>query len=618
MSVVAEPLAERAGVYNAGAPPAPSRAVWAADRAIARGLTRRWVWREAPATASAATGSSLADRVLHARGLIGDAAPAFLEPTLKHLHDPSLMPGLDRAAERILAAARAGEAIIVYGDYDADGITATAILVHMLRHIAPGCCVGTYVPHRLDEGYGLNSVAIRELAASGARVIVTVDCGVTAAEPARAAKAAGVDLIITDHHNPPTDPAQWPDAYAVVHPRVPGSAYPFADLCGAGVAYKLAWRLATLARGAARVDEGTRGLLIELLAFAALGSIADVVPLAGENRVIASFGLGRIKHSPLVGLRALVSASGLDGEKVDAWDVAFKLAPRLNACGRMAHAGAAVELFTTNDAGRAAAIARDLTARNAERQAVERAIFESAAARVERDGLAADDRRALVLADAEWHAGVVGIVCSRLVERFGRPTILLRDEGGECHGSGRSIDGFNLHAGLEAAADLLTRFGGHDMAVGLRLPSDKLAEFTERFTAHANQHLAPDDLVPVLAVDARASGHELTLDAAKRLERLAPFGRGNPAVSVLLEDLVLDTPPTPLGKSGDHLALLLRDAGEAAGRGDRTLRVIGWKWGERRAQLRSGSRFDVVVRPNISRWNGRESVEPELLDLRPR
>lgn len=618
MSVVAEPLAERAGVYNAGAPPAPSRAVWAADRAIARGLTRRWVWREAPATASAATGSSLADRVLHARGLIGDAAPAFLEPTLKHLHDPSLMPGLDRAAERILAAARAGEAIIVYGDYDADGITATAILVHMLRHIAPGCRVGTYVPHRLDEGYGLNSVAIRELAASGARVIVTVDCGVTAAEPARAAKAAGVDLIITDHHNPPTDPAQWPDAYAVVHPRVPGSAYPFADLCGAGVAYKLAWRLATLARGAARVDEGTRGLLIELLAFAALGSIADVVPLAGENRVIASFGLGRIKHSPLVGLRALVSASGLDGEKVDAWDVAFKLAPRLNACGRMAHAGAAVELFTTNDAGRAAAIARDLTARNAERQAVERAIFESAAARVERDGLAADDRRALVLADAEWHAGVVGIVCSRLVERFGRPTILLRDEGGECHGSGRSIDGFNLHAGLEAAADLLTRFGGHDMAVGLRLPSDKLAEFTERFTAHANQHLTPDDLVPVLAVDARASGHELTLDAAKRLERLAPFGRGNPAVSVLLEDLVLDTPPTPLGKSGDHLALLLRDAGEAAGRGGRTLRVIGWKWGERRAHLRAGSRFDAVVRPNISRWNGRESVEPELLDLRPR
>lgn len=591
---------------------------------IEKGLTARWRWREPTGTPDPRTDSAngtglepLAARVLGARNLLGRGAAAwFLEPSLLHLHDPSLMPDMDRAAARLLGAVRARERIAIYGDYDVDGITATAILFHMLRTLSPDADVVTYVPHRLEEGYGLNSDAIASLADAGARVIVSVDCGITAVEPALRAKARGVDLVITDHHNPPARAEDLPGAFAVVHPRLPGSAYPFGDLSGAGVAYKLAWRLATMDAGGPRVHPAVRALLVDLLAFAALGTIADVVPLVGENRVIARFGLQRIKHCnpendpahPLRGLRALVESAGLNGERIGALDVGFRLAPRLNASGRMGHARDAVELFTTADPVRAAELAAILTAQNTLRRSVEKGIFEEARERADAAGMTGTEKRAVVLADERWHPGVVGIVCSRMVERYSRPTILMQRRDGFCHGSGRSVDGFNLHGALAGCSSMLEKFGGHDMAAGLTLREERLAEFTMAFTAIANGALRADDLFPSVEIDCGASLPEMSVPALDQLERLSPFGRGNPEVRVLLRGVQVASPAQYLGTSALHIGLHVRQ-------GSTVVRLIGWGWGERRDLFRPGCALDIVVKPRLSRWNGRVSVEPEICDV---
>lgn len=577
------------------------------------GLTSRWTFRNAARAAAAEL--PLVDRVLAARGIEAASAGDFLDPRLVHLHDPSLIPDMDRAAARLLEALKSGEVIAIYGDYDVDGITATAMLYHMFGAIAPEALrerVITYVPHRIEEGYGLNSEAISELARRGAKVIVSVDCGVTAVAPAKRAREEGVDLIITDHHNTPAEGEPLPDAFALVHPRRPGSAYPFGDLSGAGVAYKLAWRLATMHERSPRLSPAMRALLIDLLAFAALGTIADVVPLVGENRVIARFGLGRIKHSPFTGLRALVEASGLGGESVDAMDVGFKLAPRLNAAGRLGHAKDAVELFTIAGEERASTIARELTARNNERRQVERAIFEQAREMAESAGMTSADRRAIVLAHEDWHAGVVGIVCSRMVEQYARPTILMQKRDGACHGSGRSIEGFNLHGGLASCAEFLDKFGGHDMAAGLHLAEPKLPAFAEAFIDHANSRITEDMLRPLLTADCEACLEELTPDVVRALGRLEPFGRDNPAVAVVLRSVRLAGPPKTFGSNAKHLSLMLI-GGESS---SRVLRAVGWNWAEHAENFATGGTLDVVVRPAINTFNGRTTVEPLIEDVR--
>ena len=578
-----------------------------------RGLTRIWSRGECVPDVARLPGvllEPLPARVMAARGLLDEGASAFLEPSLRMLHDPSLLDGLDRTVERVLEAAAAGEPIAVYGDYDVDGVTATAILVRTLRAIAPGARVLTYIPHRIDEGYGLNAEAIRSLASEGARVIVSVDCGITATGPADVARDLGVDLIITDHHNGAARAEELPRAYAIVHPRKPGSTYPFGDLCGAGVAYKIAWRLCTMHAGSARLPQELRELLVELLALAALGVVADVVPLQGENRVIARHGLSRIRTSPFVGLRALVRASGLDGERVDAEGVGFSLAPRLNACGRLGHAREALELMLTEDAARATEIAQSLTKLNDQRRGVERRIVEQATEMARACGMDGPDVRAVVLAHEEWHAGVVGIVCSRLVERFGRPTILMQRQNGLLVGSGRSIEGFSLHGALEACAEHLHGFGGHDMAAGVKVAPERLDAFVGAFVAHANAKLRPEDLVTRVRYDCDAPMHELTLPAVRQLESLAPFGNGNPPVRVRLTGLRMSKRPEPFGKHGGHLKFEVKDR-------DRSLRLLAWNWGSRHAEtaasIPAGARIDALVVPKVSSWSG--LVEPELVDL---
>jgi single-stranded-DNA-specific exonuclease len=563
----------------------------------------------------AATGRPLAERILAARGLTdpGEAA-AFLEPSLHALPAPRGLPGASAAAERIVRAVRGGERIAIYGDYDVDGMTATAILAHVIRALRPDADLVSYVPHRLEEGYGLNAPALEQLAAEGVRLVVTVDCGITARAEVAAGRAAGLDVIVTDHHELPAGgPDALPDAIAV-HPRLPGSTYPTGDLCGAGVAFKLAWRIAQVWAGSESVGKVAREALVTVLPLVALGTIADVVPLTGENRILTAYGLRTIKAAPIDGLRALIEASGLMGEDIDDERVGFVLAPRLNACGRMGHARDAVRLLTDAAGAEAETIARELARLNEQRQRTERRILEQAAGMAEELGMTGEDRRAIVLAHADWHPGVVGIVCSRLVERFGRPAVLLQDAGdGTLKGSARSIDGYSIHAGLTACAEHLERFGGHDAAAGMALAADRLEPFRAALIEHANRHIAPADLVPRLLVDVDARLGELTRESVMAVRRLGPFGRGNRRPVLRLAGVqVADA--RRMGGELQHLALQVRDPRAGAGGG--TLRAVWFGGGEHAAALVPGRRVDLAVEPRLNRWRGTERVEGHVRDVR--
>lgn len=581
-----------------------------------RGLTRRWRYRtgaDHDQTAPEPSGE-LITRLLAARGFTDRAdIERFTRPKLSHLHAPRLLPGAERAAERLVDAIRKREPIAIYGDYDVDGITATAILYHTLRAADPNSDIRTYVPHRLDEGYGLNSEAIRQLAREGARVIVSVDCGITAIEPARIAREDGVDLIITDHHNPPSEGDALPDAYAIVHPRLPGSQYPFGELCGAGVAFKLAWQFATTYAGNDRVGGALQQTLLDLLPLVALGTIADVVPLVDENRILTGFGLHGIKQTTFTGLRALLQESGLLGENVDSEAVGFILGPRLNACGRMGHAEEAVRLFTSAAPEEAEKIAANLAKLNRDRQQTERRIFIEAERMAIDRGMTDHNCRIIILANETWHPGVVGIVCSRLVERFGRPAILMQQSSDLCKGSARSIDGYSMSAALASCAELLLTHGGHDMAAGLSLAPDRLDAFTDAMTAHAKSAIDQELLIPSATIDVDADLSELTPETVHGLSGLSPFGRGNPRPTVRLRALRITAPPREIGRNGRHLSLTVTDD---ASNVRRNLRVVWWNAAEHALNLAAGSRIDLLVHPKLNHWNGRTTVEGEVVDAR--
>lgn len=554
----------------------------------------------------------LLERILLSRGLIDPShVQRFCEPKLTDLHDPSLMPNLDLAAERLIEAVRGDRSIVIYGDYDVDGIAAIAILYHIIKTVAPDARLRRYVPHRLEEGYGLNLEALKKIRAGGVDLVVTVDCGITALEEARLAREIGLELIITDHHNPKVADGPLPEA-VVVHPRLPGSDYPFGDLCGAGVAFKLAWRFATAWCNSQRVSESLQKMLMEMLPLAALGTIADVVPLVGENRVITSYGLRLIKQTSLTGLRALIEASDLMGENIDSEKVGFILAPRLNACGRMGHAAEAVRLLTDAPADEAAAIARRLAQLNRQRQRTERTIFEQAARRAEDAGMTGGDRRAIVLADPAWHPGVVGIVCSRLVDRFGRPAVLMQRQDEQCKGSARSIDGYSIHEGLLACAEHLTTFGGHDMAAGVTLQTDRLDAFTEALIEHANAHIGIAELTPAISIDCDASLTELDFPTVRRIAALSPFGQANRRPTVRIRGATLTEAPRQIGAHGRHLAVRFRqeDGGQR-----RVMRGVWWGAGSLAGDLAAGMRLDAVIQPKLNEFNGRISVEAEIRDV---
>jgi single-stranded-DNA-specific exonuclease len=536
----------------------------------------------------------------------------FLKPSLKGLPEPSLIPNLTTAADRIARAIRDREKVVIYGDYDVDGITATSILWHAIRLL--GGEVDYYIPHRIEEGYGLNAEALAQICDAGAKLIVSVDCGITAVEQAKVPRERGVDLIITDHHEWHVEEVDGerrpalPDCFTIVHPRLPGSAYPNPNLCGAGVAFKLAWGIGLAVSGADRVGDAFRRYLVEATALAALGTIADVVPLVGENRILAHFGLGGLKASQLQGIQALIASAGLTGQQLDSYHVGFLLAPRLNACGRMGHAREAVEMLTRADANRANEIAVYLESKNRERQAMERKILEQALEQVLQNGYDKEDCRAIVLGGEGWHAGVIGIVASRIVDRLHRPTIMIATTNGHGQGSGRSIPGFNLARGLEACASHLDAFGGHEMAAGLKIQTTKLADFREAFCAHAAGVLAAEAMIPELQLECLAELNHLTQALVSDLRRLGPFGHGNRKPLLCCRGLTVAGPPRRVGKTGDHLQLYVKQ-------NQTSMKCIAFNFGNMIDQLRTGTQIDLAVEPQINEYLGRTSVELEVKDL---
>jgi single-stranded-DNA-specific exonuclease len=532
------------------------------------------------------------------------------------LHEPMSLPGMAGATERLARAVRDGELIAIYGDYDVDGITASTILYHTLTSL--GARVRTYIPHRIEEGYGLNSDAVARLCDEGARLLVTVDCGVTALGPAAVARERGVDVVITDHHEWKVGPAGepvFPEAVAIVHPRLPGGggtgggqAYGNPHLCGAGVAFKLAWGVGQAIHGA-RVAETFKHLLVEMTALAALGTIADVVPLVGENRVIASFGLSCLPRSRIVGIEALISSAGLDGEKLDAFDVGFRLAPRLNAAGRMGHAELALEMLTTATADRAGEIAAYLEKQNRDRQETERRTLTEVMEEINRLGDDAESCAAILVGKRGWHPGVIGIVASRVVDRLHRPTVLVAvGEEGLGSGSGRSISGFHLARALGACGDLLESHGGHEMAAGLKVREDRLGDLRERFQQHARQVLSPEQLVPELKLECEAGLGQMTAKLVEELTRLGPFGHGNRRPVLACRGVEV-TGTRRVGRTGEHLQLTLRQDG-------RVMKGIAFSRGDLADELRVGERVDLAVEPDLNEWNGRVSVEVLVKDVR--
>ncbi|MEQ8317622.1 MAG: single-stranded-DNA-specific exonuclease RecJ [Phycisphaerales bacterium] len=587
-------------------PPAAPQSAPHALPAGPRGLTRRWRLPDPPGVLDPSL-PPLVARVLAGRPHLGAAG---LDPKLTGLHDPSGIPDLDRAAEMLLEAGRSGQTIAIYGDYDVDGTTGSAILHHVQRLLCPQATLRHYVPHRLRDGYGVHAHAIDTLAGAGASVIVTVDCGITAVEPARRARELGVRLIITDHHNPPASVEELPQADAVVHPGRPDSSYPFAGLCGAGVAFKLAWRMATLAGEGGRAAAEPRALLLDLLPLVALGTVADVSPLIDENRILVTHGLALMRRTRVRGLAVLAERCVREQRPISVGDLGFRLGPRINALGRVAEADEAIELLTTSDEARIESICDAMDELNQQRQSIEKLIVEQACAEAERLGMDRDGHRAIVLAHEDWHPGVIGIACSRLVERYNRPAILLQRSGDACKGSGRSIPGFNLHGAVAACTEFVESFGGHDAAIGLKVSPDRLDAFSDALVAHANDRISINDLTPEIRIDADATLHELDESTVHALEKLGPFGRGNPTPRLRLRGVRVAQAPILMGSSSAHLSVLVRDEAGAM------LKLVGWNWGRHAEHVRNGETLDVVVTPRVEEYRGRRSVRGEIADVR--
>jgi len=547
--------------------------------------------------------SPLVAQLLINRGMTdAETARQFMRPPLGALHDPALLPGAERAAELIAEAVAAGQKITIYGDYDVDGVTGTSILWQCLRLIDAD--VDYYVPHRTEEGYGVNSAALEQLAADGTNLVVTVDCGITSRAEVERAAELGMRMIVTDHHEPEPE---LPAAECVVHPRLDEGAYPFGDLSGAGVALKVAWALGQRLSGSQKVSPEFRDFLVASVAMAALGTVADVVPLVDENRVLVHHGLKALAAAPTPGIAALIEVCQLNRREMDAMDIGFQLAPRLNAVGRLGHARLAIELLTTEDADRAGEIARFLDDQNKKRRTLQQRIFREARARVEEE-LDLDATPAICLAGEGWHAGVVGIVANRLVETFGRPTILVALDGESGQGSGRSIPGFNLLEAVRTGADELTTFGGHAHAAGLRVAADRFEAFREKFYEAARGWIEPKDLVMPIQVDAEVPLGILNVAAVRELNYLAPFGRGNPAPVLVSRPVDVVGVPRQVGGGGRHLSFMVRQDGGSC-------KAIAFGMGDRLEELLALPQCQLVYRPTLNHWQGRTSVDLQVEHL---
>jgi single-stranded-DNA-specific exonuclease len=543
--------------------------------------------------------TSIVARLLVLRGLANAGeAREFLSPSLDNLHDPWLLADMEPAVARLLAAIERGERIGIHGDYDVDGITATVILRRALELL--GGEVVHFIPDRIRDGYGMRTPAIERLHADGVRLIVTVDCGIRGQEAARRARELGVDLIVTDHHEPE---AELPVACAVLNPKRPDCAYPDKHLAGVGVALKLVQALCR--------RTGHDAWLPAFIKIAAIGTLADVVPVVGENRIIAKIGLELLSRGPhKVGLRALLEVAGLAGRPIDSHQVAFVLAPRMNAAGRMSTADVAMRLLLASDEtmeAEARTLAQQLDGENLRRQREEHDIVVEARGLIEADpGIGT--RPLIVVGKEGWHRGVIGIVASKVMEAFYRPVVILSIDGDVAHGSCRSIPAFDMLGALEHCRDVLLTFGGHKLAAGLTLEARRIDEFRAALCAHADGVLQPDDLRPRLRVDAGLTFHAIDARLLDDLRRLAPFGPGNPRPVFQAEDVEIVDGPRRI--KDRHLKMTLRQRG-------RIFQAIAWRGIDREPFLlanRAGLRVAFSLEENT--YNGEQYVNLSLADVK--
>jgi len=551
-------------------------------------------------------------RVLWARGYREPSqAERFLEPRFEHLPNPFELKGIEAAVSRLQRALAQGERVCVYGDYDVDGVTSTALLVSVLRKL--GGNVEFYVPHRLVEGYGLNVRALEKLAARGTRLVVSADCGVTAVAEIDAAAKLGLDVVVIDHHTASQD---LPRALAILNPHQPGCTFPGRELAAVGVAFHLLLALRKRLREAGWFASRPEPNLREVLDLVALGTIADVVPLTGPNRVLVHFGLKELSRGARVGVLALKSVAQLTGE-VTAGDVGFKLGPRINAAGRLDDASVGVRLLLSEDLREARALAEQLDRANAERQDLQVRIANEAIAHAEKLG-PPEARRTLVVSSSGWHVGVVGIVAARLVERFHRPALVIAEEGGVAKGSGRSVEGFHLYDALARCAHHLTKFGGHKHAAGVTLDTGRISDFAEALEAEGREALDPAQLSARLRIDAELHPREVRMELASQLRRLAPFGAGNPEPVFFCRELAAHEVrllPDKKGTGPGHLKLRLGEAGPRVSEEESiALEAIGFNLGG--TVLAVGTRLDAAFQLTVDSWNGSERLQLKVKDLK--
>lgn len=543
--------------------------------------------------------SDILAQILVNRGITSvDEAREFLWADLEQLHSPLLLPDLKLAVDRIALAISRGEKILIYGDYDVDGITSTTVLVLTLQEL--GAQVEFYIPDRLEEGYGLNLEAMERAKGEGFSLIITVDCGISALKEAQWAREAGIDLIITDHHEVPEE---LPQAVAVVDPKREDSRYPCPDLAGVGVAFKLAQGLLQHFRPGLCLSEAGK----DLLEIVALGTVADIVPLRGENRIIVKYGLKALAEPRRVGIRALKEVCGLAGRDISAGQVGFVLAPRLNATGRLGDAREGVRLLLSTREEEALSLARELDQGNRERQQIEAEMLNEAVRLIDRFHDFNRDK-VILLGRENWHPGVIGIVASRIVERYHRPTILLALDGEQAKGSCRSISGFDMYHALAACKEYLVKFGGHKQAAGLTLAAGNIENFRRAINSLADQALTEEHLHPQVRLDGVVAFSQLTLDLVDQLDLLQPFGHGNPGpVLACREAKVVEC--RGVGKEGAHLKLRVRSESVF-------LDAIGFQLGEAVNQVRACGTLDLAFAPEKNEWNNRVGLQLNLKDIK--
>jgi single-stranded-DNA-specific exonuclease len=537
-----------------------------------------------------------------------DEISRFLEARFSDLREPELLPGIVDASRRIYAAVMAKTPITVYGDYDADGMTGTSILFNCLRLL--GADVQYFVPNRLEDSYGLSCDAIEKLAQRGRKMLVSVDCGIGSIREAERCRELGIELIITDHHRMGET---LPLACAIVHPALPGHEYPFHGLCGAGVAFKLAWALCQRASQAKKVSIALRDFLFQATTLAAIGTVADVVPLLDENRLIVRHALKLMQeHAPL-GLKALLKQTKLHEKKVlTAEDIAFTIAPRLNAAGRLGQAQLGIELMTTQDPKRAETLAEYIDRLNADRESLERSIV-IAATKQAKEQFDIENDSALVLSAPGWHLGVIGVVASRLSEKFHRPVVIIgMDPIGQkpATGSARSQGIIDLHSTLESCREHLVSCGGHAAAAGLRIEESKIASFRDAFCEAVSGHLKGQQPVAQLQIDAETTLKQMNLNTVSMMEKLAPFGAGNPRPVLVASNVELTEAAKAMGAGDRHMTARFTQFGSV-------MRAVAFGQSDWIEPMNSHKgQFDIAFRPNINEYNGMKSVQLQLLDWR--